>query len=166
MYISTELASDCEIDALADLLQILFEQELEFQSNKELQISALQRIITNPNIGGVICAKLNTLAPLSESKPHPGFDKANLIIGMVSILFTESTALGGRVALLEDMIVLPQYQKQGVGSKLLEAAIDFAKRSDCKRITLLTDSDNKVAQSFYEDHGFKSSQMVPYRYLI
>ena len=168
MNIYTELASDFEIHALADLLEILFEQEIEFQANKELQKRALQRIITNPNIGGVICAKLTTTSqsPESQIQPRPRFDQATPIVGMVSILFTESTAVGGRVALLEDMIVLPQYQKRGIGSMLLEAAKDFAKRSECKRITLLTDSDNCVAQSFYENHGFKSSQMVPFRYLI
>ena len=166
MAIFTEPASASEIDALADLLEILFLQELEFQPNKDLQKRALERIITNPSIGVVICAKLETLDQSPESQAASSAHLTTRIIGMVSLLFTESTVLGGRVALLEDMIVLPQFQKQGVGSMLIQAAKDFAKNSGCKRITLLTDSLNTSAQTFYENHGFKSSQMVPYRYLI
>ena len=41
------------------------------------------------------------------------------------------------------MVVLPQVRNQGVGSKLLDYAIQFAKEQGCQRISLLTDSDNE-----------------------
>jgi len=46
---------------------------------------------------------------------------------------------------------------------LLRYATDFARERGCKRITLLTDGDNRGAQRFYGRHGFIASSMVPLR---
>ncbi|MGH8602944.1 MAG: GNAT family N-acetyltransferase, partial [Gammaproteobacteria bacterium] len=81
----------------------------------------------------------------------------------VNVLFTVSTALGGPVALLEDMVVHPEYRGGGAGSRLLQAAINLAESSGCYRITLLTDRTNESAQRFYKRHGFTLSDMVPMR---
>ena len=165
MLIQSASASD--IDALADLLGILFLQELEFAPSKELQKRSLEKIISNPQIGHIICAKLPTQTQaLSEPLNSLDQDESLSLIGMVSILFSESTALGARVAILEDMIVHPKFRAQGVGSKLLNGAIAFSKQSGCKRITLLTDKTNTNAQSFYRAHGFTQSSMTTMRVLI
>ena len=83
----------------------------------------------------------------------------NEIIGMVSLLFTISTALGGKVAILEDMIVDSASRGTGIGSCLIESALSYAAENDFKRITLLTDADNSMAQRFYKTNGFYESDM-------
>jgi ribosomal protein S18 acetylase RimI-like enzyme len=85
---------------------------------------------------------------------------------MVSLLFTISTALGGRVALLEDMVVNPTYRGQGIGSQLLTYAVEFARTQQILRITLLTDHDNVTAQHFYQQHGFQQSGMQAWRLIL
>jgi len=85
---------------------------------------------------------------------------------MVSLLFLPSTALGGRVALLEDMVVQPDARGGGAGSRLLAAATEFARSAGCLRITLLTDAHNAAAQRFYGRHGFARSAMIPMRLLL
>ncbi len=82
---------------------------------------------------------------------------------MVNILYTISTPLGGHVAILEDMVVSKAVQDQGIGSKLVEFALEFARNKGCKRITLLTDCDNTVAHHLYRKHGFTRSSMVVLR---
>jgi len=82
---------------------------------------------------------------------------------MVNLLFTISTALGERVALLEDMVIASKLRGAGVGSQLLEQAISVARAEGCKRITLLTDKTNESAQRFYAKQGFELSSMVPMR---
>ena len=82
---------------------------------------------------------------------------------MVNLLYTVSTALGDRVALLEDMVVSPNVRGSGVGSRLMEHAIQFARLNGCKRITVLTDRENESAQRFYQKHGFGFSAMMPMR---
>jgi len=82
---------------------------------------------------------------------------------MVSILFTVSTAEGGRAAWLEDMIVHPGRRGQGIGERLLDEAKSGARAAGCSRITLLTDASNNAAMRFYGRAGFVCSEMVPMR---
>jgi len=85
---------------------------------------------------------------------------------LLGVLFLPSTALGGRVALLEDMVVRPDARGGGAGSRLLAAAAEFARSAGCLRITLLTDAHNTAAQRFYGRHGFARSAMIPMRLLL
>lgn len=146
---TTSLATRADIKPMATLLQTLLLQEAEFTPNKKLQEEGLRLIIENKEMGQLLVLKNN-----------------QEVIGMVNLLFTISTALGGKVAILEDVILLPEYRNQGLGSKLIEDAIQFAKDNDCKRITLLTDSDNETSHAFYKKHGFTKSGMVPFRLMI
>lgn len=141
-----QLAQHQDIPALAGLLAQLFAQEAEFTADYRLQESALNQIINNPALGQIIVARQN-----------------NKIVGMLSLLYSISTALGGRVCLLEDFVVDAALRNQGVGSQLLQFAINFAKQHNCQRITLLTDGINSDAQRLYSRMGFKVSTMLPLR---
>ena len=144
-----EKATPADITAISELLSVLFAQEAEFKPNPEAQVKGLAQIINNSAIGAVLVAR-----------------NAGQIVGMVNLLFTVSTALGERVALLEDMVVSSQHRGAGVGSQLLTHAIAFARAQGCKRITLLTDRVNESAQRFYAKQGFVVSTMVPMRLFL
>jgi GNAT superfamily N-acetyltransferase len=88
------------------------------------------------------------------------------IVGMINLLFTISTAEGGFVMLLEDLVIHQEFQGKGYGRRLLEHAIDFAKQKNFLRITLLTDRPENVAQEFFRHHGFVESSMIPMRLWI
>ena len=88
------------------------------------------------------------------------------IVGMINLLFTISTAEGGFVILLEDLVIHKEHQGHGYGSKLLQHAIDFAKQKNFLRVTLLTDRPENVAQEFFRRHGFVESSMIPMRLWI
>ena len=135
-----------DIPQLCILLDVLFSQEAEFKPNHELQGKGLSKILNNEEIGVVLVAR-----------------DSDKVIGMVSILYTVSTALGERVGILEDFVVLPEYRGKGVGSELISYALNFSKQKGCKRITLLTDDDNEDAHRFYLRFGFSRSPMVPFR---
>ena len=143
------LATAFDIPALCDLLSLLFSQEADFQPDYEAQRRGLLQILENPDVGVILVAR-----------------QKNQIVGMVNLLFTVSTALGQRVALLEDLVILPNQRGKGIGSKLLKEAIEMAKLHDCHRITLLTDLANESAQRFYRKHGFSFSAMIPMRVLL
>lgn len=141
-----EAATPEDIPALCALLSALFAQEAEFTPDAAAQARGLAMIIGDPRVGSVLVAR-----------------RDGEVVGMVNLLFTVSTALGERVALLEDMVVAPSVRGAGVGSALLTAAIDFARAQRCPRITLLTDRVNADAQRFYARHGFTASDMLPMR---
>ena len=100
-----------DIPELVELLRTLFEQEAEFKPNSEAQRKALSKIILHPTIGIILVAR-------DDEK----------ILGMINLLFTESTALGSKVANLEDMVVLAKFRGEGIGSKLMDYAISVAKK--------------------------------------
>ena len=144
MHISPATPQD--IPALSALLSELFAQEAEFTPDPEAQARGLARIMASPATGVVLVAR-----------------SGGEVVGMVSLLFTVSTALGARVALLEDMVVSPAHRSAGAGSELLAQAISVARAEGCKRITLLTDQSNEPAQRFYAKQGFVPSGMLPMR---
>ena len=144
MHIDTATMED--IPQLCILLEELFSQEAEFKPDPEVQSEGLEKIISSPETGRVIVAR-------------EGSD----IVGMANLLFTVSTALGSPAAILEDMVVLPQARRSGIGSRLIDYCLKTAVQKGCKRITLLTDHDNAEAHRFYERHGFARSSMVIFR---
>lgn len=135
-----------DIGEITNLLELLFTQEVEFAFQKELHKKALKKIINNKDIGTIFVVT-----------------KEQKVIGCVNILFTISTALGGRVALLEDMIINPLYQNKGIGKKLLLKVFEKLKKKKLKRITLLTDGDNQKGHNFYKSLGFVESTMKVFR---
>jgi GNAT superfamily N-acetyltransferase len=140
------VAQTNDIDELIPLLTSLFTQDIEFEPDESKQKLCLKQIIQNPEIGEILVLKID-----------------GKIAGMVSLLYSISTALGGKVAILEDMVIDKRFRKLRFGKELLEAAIHHAKRRNCLRITLLTDFDNDIAIRFYKQAGFQSSKMVPLR---
>lgn len=145
MEITTAISSD--IPQLCLLLDSLFAQEAEFKPDHQAQTRGLSTIIDNTDTGDILVAH-----------------ETGQIIGMINLLYTISTALGERVAILEDMVIADSHRDRGVGSKLLDYALEFAKSQGCQRVTLLTDLDNIGAHRFYERHGFERSTMVPFRW--
>jgi ribosomal protein S18 acetylase RimI-like enzyme len=71
--------------------------------------------------------------------------------------------MGGFVILLEDVIIHPEFRGQGYGTQLVDYVVDFAKRKDFKRITLLTDKISEESQRFFEKLNFRHSSMIPMR---
>ncbi|MDD5406612.1 MAG: GNAT family N-acetyltransferase [Sulfurovaceae bacterium] len=147
--ITQRLALLDDIYELCDLLKILFEQEAEFSYEQKKQGNALKTLIDSPQLGHILVIEVS--------------DK---IIGMVTILYTFSTALNEKVGLLEDMIIDHEYQNKGFGSMLMDYALEFAGSQGLKRITLLTDGINIKAHKFYKKNHFSLSSMVPFRKIL
>jgi GNAT superfamily N-acetyltransferase len=143
-----EKATLDDIPDLCELLNLLFAQEADFQPDVEKQSAGLRAIVEHPEVGSILVLR-----------------NASAVIGMVNILYTVSTASGGRVAIVEDMIIRPENRGGGMGSLLLGKAIELAEEEGCLRITLLTDRTNASAIRFYQGHGFVVSEMVPLRLL-
>lgn len=145
----TGIATLADRQALVDLLNVLFTQEVEFAPDASAQARGLSLILADPGIGHILAAR-----------------DGGRVVGMVSVLYTVSTALGAKVALLEDMVVAPQERGRGIGSALLDHAIALARSQGCRRMTLLTDDGNVRAQAFYRRHGFTGSGMTPMRSVL
>ena len=138
-----------DLDELSNLLGELFSEEKDFRPNKQKQLQGLRLIFEEPNRGRVFVLR-----------------RDRTIVAMINLLFTISTAEGGFVILLEDLVVHDSFRGHGYGSQLLEYAINFAKQKKFLRITLLTDRPELRSQNFFKRHGFHESLMLPMRLLI
>jgi len=148
-HVVIEPATEADLDELSEMLGDLFAQEGDFRPDKERQLRGLRLIFEQPSRGRVFVLRRN-----------------GAIVGMINLLFTISTAEGGFVILLEDLVIHKQYQGKGYGSKLLLHAINFAKQKNFLRVTLLTDRPENLAQEFFRQHGFVESSMIPMRLWI
>jgi GNAT superfamily N-acetyltransferase len=138
-----------DLPQLVDLLVDLFSQEKDFEPDREKQMRGLRLILEQPSRGRIFVLR-------NES----------LIIGMINLLITISTAEGGFVLLLEDLVIHREHRGHGYGRRLLDYACDFAREKGFSRITLLTDKPNQMAKQFYLSHGFVESDMITMRKLF
>src|SRR5204863_8656317 len=101
-----EPATEADLDELSQMLGELFSQESDFRPDKERQIRGLRLIFEQTSRGRVFVLRRN-----------------GAIVGMINLLFTISTAEGGFVILLEELVVHKEYEVKGYGAKLLHAGI-------------------------------------------
>ena len=135
-----------ELPQMVELLGVLFTDEAEFHPDADKQKRALEAILANPTIGRLFVAR-----------------EGKRVIAMASLLYTVSTAEGGKAAWFEDLVVHPDYRQQGTGQKMLAYVIGQARADGVLRITLLTDMQNERAQALYRRAGFVGSPMRPMR---
>lgn len=138
-----------DLPELAELLHDLFSMEADFVPDRDKQVRGLKLILEQPSRGRIFVLRND-----------------HQIIGMINLLITISTAEGGFVLLLEDLVVKHDHRGQGYGSKLIDHAVHFAREKNFLRITLLTDRDNPASKKFYLERGFIESDMIPLRMLF
>ena len=85
------------------------------------------------------------------------------LLGCVSLFETISTAEGGPVALLQDLVVAAECRRRGYGKRLLSHAIAEATARGLHRITLVPDALPPETRRFFQNHGFADSGMIPLR---
>ena len=146
MAIDFGVATAKDLPQLVELLGVLFAQEAEFQPDAGKQKRALEAILANPTIGRLFVAR-----------------EGKRVVAMASLLYTVSTAEGGKAAWFEDLVVHPDERKRGIGESLLKHVVQQARAGGILRITLLTDMQNERAQAMYRRVGFVGSPMKPMR---
>ena len=146
MSIAYGTATMKDLPRLVELLGILFESEAEFTRDPEKQRAGLQALLADPSTGRVFVAR-----------------EGREVVAMASLLYTVSTAEGGRAAWFEDLVVAPEQRKRGIGEALLKHVVAEARKEGVLRLTLLTDMQNERAQAMYRRVGFVGSPMKPMR---
>ena len=144
-----DVAKASDLPRLVELLGILFESEAEFSADAEKQRAALQAILADPAKGRIFVAR-----------------DGREVVAMASLLYTVSTAEGGKAAWFEDLVTAPEHRRRGIGEALLKHVVNEARNEGLLRITLLTDMQNERAQAMYRRVGFVGSPMKPMRLKI
>jgi GNAT superfamily N-acetyltransferase len=87
-------------------------------------------------------------------------EKEGSVIAMATAQMVISTSEGGPSLLVEDMVVKPSWQKQGIGSRLLQSLGDWGADKGARRMQLLADKTNSPAIDFYHRTGWQQTQLI------
>ena len=131
-----------DIESMAALLAELFSIETGFEIDSRKQKTGLETLLGSSDI----------LVLVAETD--------GIVTGMCTVQTVVSTAEGGLSGLLEDMIVKDGYRGQGIGSRLLTAAEEWAIEMNIFRLQLLADKTNIPALDFYLQHGMETTNMI------
>lgn len=67
---------------------------------------------------------------------------------------------GASWAIIENVVTDEAYRRQGIGKRLMEKAIEFAKARGCYKVCLLSNATRAGAHKFYEELGFSGTAKV------
>jgi len=132
-----------DLNALVDLLKDLFAIEKDFAFNRSRQMAGLRDLLQNKKRACVLVAEMD-----------------GTVVGMCTLQVLMSTAEGGRVGLIEDMVVAKTFRHQGIGRKLLASMEKFSYGLGLTRLQLLADRENQPALNFYLKHGWQNTQLI------
>jgi GNAT superfamily N-acetyltransferase len=139
-----------DIPDLVQLLDELFSIEQDFTPDHVKQAQGLELLIANPSRANIKVARS------AQGKA----------IGMVSAQFVISTAQGAPSAWVEDMVVSAEYRSTGLGKKLLESVLAWAKENGATRAQLLVDINNAPALGYYSHLGWQSTLLQARRIFL
>ncbi|MGF7003834.1 GNAT superfamily N-acetyltransferase [Lachnospiraceae bacterium PF1-21] len=86
----------------------------------------------------------------------------NQVAGYALLSFTFSQEVGGKVAWLEELFMLPEFRGQGLGKEFF-AFMEANVESKVSRIRLEVEPDNNRAKRLYESLGYED---LPYVQMV
>jgi len=79
------------------------------------------------------------------------YRKQQQVIGFATVLFSYSSTLAAKVAILNDLYIAPEQRHQGYARQLIKHCQLFAQSKKAIRLQWLTSQDNQTAQALYDD---------------
>ncbi|MDQ7835629.1 MAG: GNAT family N-acetyltransferase [Humidesulfovibrio sp.] len=136
-------ARTSDLDALVELLGMLFSLEADFAVDARRQRDGLLQMLEGAKNRLVLVA-----------------DTAGVVVGMATAQVVVSTAEGGPSLLVEDVVVRPESRGLGIGRALLTRIEAWGTRLGATRLQLLADRDNAPSHDFYRACGFMPTNLV------
>jgi GNAT superfamily N-acetyltransferase len=133
-----------DIPRMCDLLGDLFSVEADFKVDVVKQVKGHSMLVGDPSgraFVGVAVAD-------------------NCIAGMATVQTLFSTAEGGRVGIVEDVIVDKRFRCRNIGTLLIERIIAWSREQGLSRLQLLADRENHQALNFYNSRGWDFTNLI------
>lgn len=89
-------------------------------------------------------------------------DKGKVVATCYCAIIPNLTNAARPVCFIENVVTDKDYRKQGLGKKVLEKAIEAAKKNNCYKVILMSGIKRKEAHQFYENLGFSSKTKVAF----
>ena len=78
----------------------------------------------------------------------------NVVSTCYAVIIPNLTRLGGAICFVENVVTDKNYRKQGLGKKVMEKAIEFAREKNCYKVILESGAWRTEAHQFYRNLGF------------
>jgi ribosomal protein S18 acetylase RimI-like enzyme len=82
-------------------------------------------------------------------------DQGNATVGFAQLYQSFSSGAAARILILNDLYVVPESRRSGIGRWLVTAALKHAEDVKAARVTLSTGIDNFAAKALYDAVGFQ-----------
>ncbi|MFI1497584.1 GNAT family N-acetyltransferase [Streptomyces platensis] len=90
---------------------------------------------------------------------------SGVVVGTADCMILPNLTRGGRAILfVENVVVAGSVQRQGIGQRLMQAAVHLGEAAGCYKAQLLA-ADDEYVHTFYEACGFKPAAQGFRRYL-
>jgi GNAT superfamily N-acetyltransferase len=134
-----------DIDSMLGLLETLFNLEQDFAPSRAKQHSGLELLLKADNAYAVVA------------------EHAGEVVAMATLQVMISTAEGGPVGLIEDVVVAAPHRGRGIGRALMNHLTQWAAKEGLLRLQLLADRDNRPALTFYRKQGWSRTSLIALR---
>ena len=81
------------------------------------------------------------------------------VIGMISIMYLTRLNQKQQEMYIPELIIQKEFRNTGIGKKLINAAIELAKKKNCHRIRLESGNQRTESHMFYEKNNFEQSAL-------
>jgi len=100
--------------------------------------------------------------PVEDIKKKLDFQPELFFIGLLEDKVIGSIMVGyeGHRGWINYLAVIPEYQKQGYGRKLVQKAINELKKNGCLKVNLQVRRSNTSVIDFYKHLGFKEDDVI------
>ncbi|MDY6934921.1 MAG: GNAT family N-acetyltransferase, partial [Spirochaetota bacterium] len=85
-----------------------------------------------------------------------------LVVGMVTLQEHISTAAGGTIGIVEDMVIDENFRRKGIGKMLISSIESMAIHKGYKRIQLMADNNNVSAMKFYTKQNWSRTNLIAF----
>ncbi len=137
MSINYRLAAIADLQVLLDLVQKFHETE-KLSFDRTIESDVLTHFLTDESLGqGWL------------------IQHEHEVIGYILLTLGYSLEYRGRDAFIDELYLLPEYRRQGIGTQTLAFAEDTCRVLGVRALHLEVDFDNPNAQSLYDKVGYQ-----------
>ena len=124
-------------------------------------IAGVLALYAQPDLdNGVVLELEEAKALFARFAAYPNYvlyvaERGGEVVGSFALLVMDNLGhLGAPSAVVEDVVVSPACQSQGVGAKMMRFALEQARQNNCYKIVLSSNLKRERAHAFYDSLGF------------
>ncbi len=125
-----------ELESVLELLSLQLQENSVPVSREHLRPATLQ-MLERPELGRILVAT-----------------RGNRLVGLAVLSFLWTLEHGGATTWLDELYVDPHERGDGLGTRLLEAAMTIARARGCRALDLEVEPGHESAVRLYERMGF------------